>query len=155
MSFRKKHPYPLLLICLLIFPNPALAGAFGAGAGFALEDAYVLTAVVEYARANPRALSFALRVYDQTRSPYYQLLYEILAGHAKSAKGVYLHEAGISSDEAVDRKIKAVWGGGDSPFIHAYDVKRAFEVSLKAELEREQGVEPTTELAEDLTAAHL
>lgn len=122
-----------------------------------MEDAYVLTAAVEYARANSRPLSVALKLYDQTRSPYYQLLYEILAGHANNAKELNLHEDGLSFDEAVERKIKAMWGGGDSSFIHTYDVKHAFEITLKAELEREKGVAdaPTADLAEDLAASHL
>ncbi|KOC08448.1 putative zeaxanthin epoxidase [Aspergillus flavus AF70] len=50
----------------------ALSGAFGAGAGFALEDVYVLARAVQWAHERDVPLSDALILYDRVRSPHYK-----------------------------------------------------------------------------------
>jgi salicylate hydroxylase len=48
-----------------------LSGAFGSGAAFALEDAWILARSIEYSRAVGADLSHALEIFDSIRSPYY------------------------------------------------------------------------------------
>jgi 2-polyprenyl-6-methoxyphenol hydroxylase-like FAD-dependent oxidoreductase len=61
----------------LLFPpertltSDDLAGAFGSGAAFALEDGWILARAIEHARGSPKALSRALEIFDALRSPYY------------------------------------------------------------------------------------
>ncbi|RDW84272.1 putative FAD-binding monooxygenase [Coleophoma cylindrospora] len=66
-----------------------LSGAFGSGAAFALEDGWILAQALQYTRLSPDAITHALEIFDQIRSPYYRRMYEFLdqqkANVAKSA----------------------------------------------------------------------
>jgi salicylate hydroxylase len=48
-----------------------LSGAFGSGAAFALEDAWILARSIEHSRSVGGGLSRALEIFDGVRSPYY------------------------------------------------------------------------------------
>ena len=56
-------------------------GAFGSGAAFAMEDAYILAQAVEYSVQNKStttaaaAVKQALDILDEIRSPYYERMY--------------------------------------------------------------------------------
>ncbi|UQC78964.1 feruloyl esterase B [Colletotrichum lupini] len=65
-------------IALIGDASHPLSGAFGAGAGFALEDVYALTQSVDWHWNNGGDLSAALELYDQIRSPHYRDLYKVL-----------------------------------------------------------------------------
>ncbi|KAI3539026.1 hypothetical protein CSPX01_09153 [Colletotrichum filicis] len=65
-------------IALIGDASHSLSGAFGAGAGFALEDVYALTQSVDWHWNNGGDLSAALELYDQIRSPHYRDLYKVL-----------------------------------------------------------------------------
>ncbi|KAJ0329190.1 hypothetical protein COL5a_004426 [Colletotrichum fioriniae] len=56
----------------------AAQGAFGAGAGFALEDVYALTQSIDWHWNNGGGLPEALELYDHIRSPHYRDLYKVL-----------------------------------------------------------------------------
>ncbi|WOO82128.1 FAD-dependent monooxygenase sorC [Vanrija pseudolonga] len=58
-----------------------LSGAFGAGAGFALEDAWTLGQSVRWASAKGLPLDTALALFDAVRSPHYADLYAVLDGY--------------------------------------------------------------------------
>ncbi|KAH7155360.1 hypothetical protein B0J13DRAFT_618816 [Dactylonectria estremocensis] len=55
-----------------------LSGAFGAGAAFAIEDAWVLAGAIDWAYKTSRTLEHALALFDQVRSPHYRALYQTL-----------------------------------------------------------------------------
>ncbi len=52
--------------CLLL-----LRSLLGAGAGFALEDVFVLTRAVSWAHDHNLPLGEGLRLFDEVRSPHY------------------------------------------------------------------------------------
>jgi salicylate hydroxylase len=49
----------------------ALSGAFGSGAAFAFEDAYVLAAALQDAHTRSKTVASALEAYDEVRIPRY------------------------------------------------------------------------------------
>ncbi|KAL7622391.1 hypothetical protein AAE478_007895 [Parahypoxylon ruwenzoriense] len=65
-----------------------LSGAFGAGAGFALEDAYVLAGALRWARDESLSPADGLALFDRVRSPHYEALYEVLDGFALAEKSI-------------------------------------------------------------------
>ena len=84
-----------------------LSGAFGAGAGFALEDAFVLGGAVEWAFAGGRALADGLVLFDEVRSPHYQALYDVLDGFAQAE--VELARLALPPNEEIESRIRRVW----------------------------------------------
>lgn len=85
-----------------------LSGAFGAGAGFALEDAYVLGGAIEWAVSAERPLADALKLFDDVRTPHYNALYSVLDGFA--AADAQLLRRGLKPDEEIEARIEALWG---------------------------------------------
>lgn len=49
-----------------------LSGAFGSGAAFAFEDAYVLKAALGYAHDRGLGAGYALELFDSVRGPRYE-----------------------------------------------------------------------------------
>jgi salicylate hydroxylase len=84
-----------------------LSGAFGGGAGFVLEDAYVLAQSVKWATESGGKLEDALELYDEVRSPHYAALYAELASfkaaHDEAAT------AGLEPDEEIRFIIDRNW----------------------------------------------
>ncbi|KAM0293772.1 hypothetical protein ACHAO9_001458 [Fusarium lateritium] len=76
-----------------------LSGAFGAGAAFALEDAYTLAGVLRWAASSARCLEDALNLFDSVRSPYYCALYKTMDDTAA------LHEKTTAEDRSVEEEI--------------------------------------------------
>jgi salicylate hydroxylase len=46
-------------------------GAFGSGAAFALEDAWILAEAIKHTRNSDTPIAEALATFDDIRSPYY------------------------------------------------------------------------------------
>lgn len=95
-----------------------LSGAFGAGAGFALEDVYVLTQAVKWAHERGLPISDALDLYDKIRSPHYKDMYDILDSFRKSdtsTKGLSLF------DDIVEANVHNKWTN-DHHWLNHYDV---------------------------------
>ncbi|KAK7742270.1 hypothetical protein SLS53_004413 [Cytospora paraplurivora] len=70
-----------------------LLGAFGAGAGFAMEDGWLLAQVLDfyldrYRNDRKAALHDALDLFDQTRSPYYHRVYDVLDAKPEGGKKI-------------------------------------------------------------------
>ncbi|KAF5859772.1 hypothetical protein ETB97_002435 [Aspergillus alliaceus] len=107
-----------------------LSGAFGAGAGFALEDVYVLTQAVKWAYERGLPISDALDLYDKIRSPHYKDMYDILDSFRKpdaSMKGPSLF------DDIVEANIHNKWTN-DYHWLYHYDVQAVWK---KAYLEED------------------
>lgn len=110
----------------------ALSGAFGSGAGFAMEDGYILARALEYFRNDVHR---ALPLFDAIRLPYYSRMYEYLAGEAqkRTAKLKGLGES-ASYDEQV--RVKIIKGGGsDMSWIYNNDIGAVWSSAVEA-LER-------------------
>lgn len=95
-----------------------LSGAFGAGAGFALEDAYVLAEALKWA-GNEGNLDDALALYDNVRSPHYAALYGVLDGFA--AANAELKKRHPDADVEIESRIAKVWGNS-SMWMLRYEV---------------------------------
>ncbi|GAA6041613.1 hypothetical protein JCM8097_007768 [Rhodosporidiobolus ruineniae] len=114
-------------IALLGDASHPLSGAYGSGAAFALEDAWTLAQSISYALSQSLPLSEALRLFDETRSPYYEQLYEELGRIGAAAK----RGAHLDWDERVKDRIDERWG--DLDWIYQYDVVGAWQATVERE----------------------
>lgn len=104
-----------------------LSGAFGAGAGFALEDAFTLAGSLAWAfrTGNPPAaetrarLDAALSLYDRVRSPHYADLYGILDGYGEAEQLVSAQALPPSGE--IQARIESVWDPKNN-WIYNYEV---------------------------------
>lgn len=97
-----------------------LSGAFGAGAGFALEDSYILGEALGWAARTGSPLASALKAFDTVRSPHYRALYGVLDGF--KANEARIEERKLPSDEEIETRIKANWGYSSTWMLN-YDVR--------------------------------
>ncbi|KAI1453962.1 FAD/NAD(P)-binding domain-containing protein [Annulohypoxylon moriforme] len=96
----------------------ALSGAFGSGAGFAIEDGYILARALEYWKNDT---SKALPLFDAIRLPYYSRMYAHLASEAEK-RALKLKALGDPTfDERVKNKI-ITDGGKDMSWIYKNDI---------------------------------
>ncbi|KAK6850931.1 monooxygenase [Apiospora arundinis] len=77
----------------------ALSGAFGSGAGFAMEDGWILAQALEHYGND---LSLALPLFDRIRLPYYSRMYAHLARQA-ALRAMKLKEIGAEKPSYDDR----------------------------------------------------
>lgn len=84
-----------------------LSGAFGAGAGFALEDAYVLADGLRWAHTEGRPFADELELFDRVRSPHYKALYETIDDNALVEEE--LKARGLQGDDEIRHRVKNVW----------------------------------------------
>lgn len=99
----------------------ALSGAFGSGAAFAFEDAYVLSQAIDLAIKTGRPIADALHEYDEIRSPHYEALYNVLDGYARNAKEVQTAHPELDDDEFVEELVRKGLAG-NTQWIYKYDV---------------------------------
>ncbi|KAF5685819.1 salicylate hydroxylase [Fusarium circinatum] len=97
-----------------------LSGAFGAGAGFALEDVYTLTKTLEWAWTRGRGIKAALELYDRIRSPHYHDLYNVLDWYAGIGKEIAAE--GLSVDDEIEAKVRRT-KGKKSSWMYDYDIQ--------------------------------
>ncbi|EHY59865.1 hypothetical protein HRR90_008747 [Exophiala dermatitidis] len=109
-----------------------LSGAFGAGAGFALEDVFVLTRAIDWAHARGLALADALKLFDEVRSPHYRSLYDILEKFAKTEASLRDMNPPPTFDEAVRVIVDNNWGY-DHSWMYHYDVQKVWQEAVQAE----------------------
>lgn len=111
----------------------ALSGAFGSGAGFAMEDGWVLAQALKH-YGNDLAKASAL--FDRIRVPYYSRMYEYLGGQAakraEKLRELEVTTAGLTEEERV--KIKVIKEGGDMSWIYKNNIGKVWDTAL-AELE--------------------
>lgn len=117
-------------IALIGDASHPLSGAFGAGAGFALEDAWTLAESLRWAyrqddySAEHYFLETALHLFDGIRSPRYAALYGVLAEYAFVNKRADAAAADDEwgFDEKVAFRVKGIWNGDRHPWITDFDV---------------------------------
>lgn len=118
----------------------ALSGAFGSGAGFAMEDGWVLAQALRHVGND---VGQALPLFDRVRWPYYHRMYEHLADAAaqRAAKLRALDEqatgAGAGGDgdgggdrEAEEVKIKVIREGKDMSWIYQNDIGQVWAQAI-------------------------
>ncbi|KGO41575.1 Major facilitator superfamily domain, general substrate transporter [Penicillium expansum] len=114
-------------IALIGDASHPLSGAFGAGAGFALEDVFVLTQSVKWAYERDLPVGQGLQLFDNVRSPHYEQLYGILDEFAKSDATIGVP---ITFDDAVARTVSDKWSE-DHHWLYHYD--EVWKEAYKAE----------------------
>lgn len=101
----------------------ALSGAFGSGAGFAMEDGWILARCLDHFHNN---LSKALPLFDLIRLSYYRRMYTHIASEA-ARRAKALEEIGNASfDERVANKIISD-GGADMSWIYNNDIEAVWK----------------------------
>ncbi|KAK7393955.1 hypothetical protein QQX98_013259 [Neonectria punicea] len=106
-----------------------LSGAFGAGAGFALEDAHVLGGALEWALENGKPSSAGLDIFDQVRSPHYEALYGILAQYGAAEEE--LASLQLDAQKEIEFRVGKVWNA-ENDWMYYYQA----DTVLKEELRR-------------------
>ncbi|KAJ4194396.1 hypothetical protein NW755_003152 [Fusarium falciforme] len=104
-----------------------LSGAFGAGAGFALEDVYALSKTLEWAWKRGRGIKVALELYDKIRSPHYGELYDVLDWYAGINKEIAAE--GLSVDREIEERVKRT-KGKKSNWMYHYDIQKVVDEAL-------------------------
>ncbi|ROV99062.1 hypothetical protein VMCG_06630 [Cytospora schulzeri] len=116
----------------------ALSGAFGSGAGFAMEDGWVLAqALRHYGNDTGRALA----LFDRVRVPYYSRMYKHLAGMAEK-RSARLRElevgtGGLTEEEKV--KVKVIREGADMSWVYQNNIGKVWESALSELGEKDKG----------------
>ncbi|KAF5000795.1 hypothetical protein FGRMN_1402 [Fusarium graminum] len=107
-------------IALIGDASHPLSGAFGAGAGFALEDVYTLSKTLEWAWTRGQGIKVALELYDRIRSPHYHDLYDVLDWYGGVFKGIAAE--GLSVDEEIAARVRRT-KGKRSDWMYHYDIQ--------------------------------
>ncbi|OHE98316.1 hypothetical protein CORC01_06312 [Colletotrichum orchidophilum] len=112
-----------------------LSGAFGAGAGFALEDVYALTRSIDWHWKNGGGLSAALELYDQIRSPHYRDLYQTLDNFG--ALNAKLLAENLPPNEEIEERVRRA-AESQSLWMYHYQIDKAVEKLLGATTQHAQ-----------------
>ncbi len=109
-----------------------LSGAFGSGAGFALEDGWILARALEYQLKidSLNAVPEALALFDKIRSPYYQQMYEHLDG--EKAKQLAVRGQLDQSWEGLTRAKVKPTGGKGMEWIYDNDIQAVWNAFPKS-----------------------
>jgi salicylate hydroxylase len=104
----------------------ALSGAFGSGAGFAMEDGWVLAQALTLFGND---LSKALPLFNKVRLPYYAKMYAHLA-EMKLKREESLKKIGTPSEEDRVRSKVIGTGGKDMSWIYENNIGKVWEEAL-------------------------
>ncbi|KAF5018797.1 hypothetical protein F66182_9215 [Fusarium sp. NRRL 66182] len=114
-------------IALIGDASHPLSGAFGAGAGFALEDVYTLSKTLEWAWTQGQGIKVALELYDRIRSPHYKDLYDVLDWFGAVVRGVAAE--GLPVDDEIEAKIRRT-KGKKANWMYYYDIQTVVDEVL-------------------------
>ncbi|KAG8165645.1 hypothetical protein KVR01_004197 [Diaporthe batatas] len=107
----------------------ALSGAFGSGAGFAMEDGWTLAQALNH---HGNDIGKAAALFDRIRVPYYSRMYEYLgsqaAKRAEKLRELEVTTAGLTEEERV--KVKVIKEGGDMSWIYQNHIGKVWEAAL-------------------------
>ncbi|KAI1084305.1 FAD/NAD(P)-binding domain-containing protein [Whalleya microplaca] len=106
----------------------ALSGAFGSGAGFAMEDGWVLAQALAYFKNDKNK---ALPLFDAIRLPYYSRMYAYLASEAARRAAKLRDIENPSFDERVANKI-ITDGGNDMSWIYKHNIGNTWREAIEA-----------------------
>lgn len=114
-------------IVLIGDASHALSGAFGSGAGFAMEDGWVLAQALQHFNND---VSRALPVFNAIRLPYYSRMYSHLEAEAVRRAEMVKDLVEPTYDERV--KIKIIKdGGGDMGWIYRHNIAETWEQAIQ------------------------
>lgn len=104
----------------------ALSGAFGSGAGFAMEDGWVLAQALAYFEND---LGRALSAFNDIRLPYYRRMYSYLATQAQ-LRAEKLEALAVPT-EGERLKLKVLKGGKDMNWIYSNDIGEVWNSAVQ------------------------
>ena len=116
-------------IALIGDASHPLSGAFGAGAGFALEDTYALSKSIDWAWARDKPLAEGLELFDSIRSPHYKGLYQVLDKFGASNAKILAEKLPV--DEEIALRVQKMREDGDS-WMYYYKVDEVVEEAIQA-----------------------
>ncbi|TFK47653.1 FAD/NAD(P)-binding domain-containing protein [Heliocybe sulcata] len=105
----------------------ALSGAFGSGAGFAMEDGWILAQTLAYFRND---LSRALPLFNDIRVPYYSRMYGHLQKEAARREAKLREMGDVSEDDRVRMKVIKD-GGSDMSWIYGNNIAEVWRTALE------------------------
>jgi salicylate hydroxylase len=120
-------PLKAQIVCPSHNPTP---GAFGSGAAFALEDAWILSQALVHTRSANRPLVDALRIFDSIRSPYYLRMYEHLDQQKRIIQEAKASAANRSFEEVLQARTGA-FGSDKLGWIYGNDIQEVWNEYLK------------------------
>lgn len=106
----------------------ALSGAFGSGAGFAMEDGYILSKALEYYLND---IHMALPLFDAIRVPYYTRMYRHLAAEGNK-RTRELEELGLDATYDDRVKVKVIKAGNSMGWIYNNDIGEVWRSASEA-----------------------
>ncbi|OCF42528.1 hypothetical protein I317_03644 [Kwoniella heveanensis CBS 569] len=127
-------------IALIGDASHPLHGAFGAGAAFAFEDAYVLAQAVGEAQQKGTSVASAIQLYDEIRAPHYEALYHVLDDYADIAKEVEAVNHGKDDNEFVESIVQKGLAG-NTQWIYKYDVTKVWRERLEEAIKGKNGLD--------------
>jgi len=104
-----------------------LSGAFGSGAAFALEDAWILARAIEYTRGSSRPVAEALPIFDSIRSPYYLRMYQHLDQQKQKILDAKAANPGQNFETSLRARIEAFGGEEKMGWIYQNDIEDVWE----------------------------
>jgi salicylate hydroxylase len=113
-------------IALVGDASHALSGAFGSGAGFAMEDGWVLAQALRTFRND---LQQALPLFNKIRLPYYSRMYAYLDSEVKRKATSISRIAEPSYDDKVRNKVIQA-GGADMAWIYGNHIGRVWSLAI-------------------------
>lgn len=115
-------------IALIGDSSHPMLGNFGSGAGFALEDVYTLTKILDWAYRRCYKLAYALQLFDSIRSPYYQRLYKLLDEF--TAIKAALRKENLPIDDDINERVQRI-AGASREWMYHYEIDREVDEYLQ------------------------
>ncbi|KAE9364421.1 FAD/NAD(P)-binding domain-containing protein [Stipitochalara longipes BDJ] len=122
-----------------------LAGAFGSGAAFAMEDGWIIARALEHSLSTSAPVANALHVFDSIRSPYYQRMYQF-----RDSQKPHLQKVQQETREDFDNHLRARMNetglAGKRPegwmdWIYKNNIEKVWEDYLQAQKKKVGAVE--------------
>ncbi|KPI45097.1 2-heptyl-3-hydroxy-4(1H)-quinolone synthase [Cyphellophora attinorum] len=138
-------------VALLGDASHPLTGAFGSGAAFALEDAWILARAIEYTplhhsqQSQQQQLGQALRIFDEIRSPYYAEMYRFLDLRKRQVQAAKQANPNQTLDEEILTKLGGLGLSEDDSmdWIYFNDIEKVWEAWVaKQDKERQEQQQP-------------
>ncbi|RXK42658.1 hypothetical protein M231_00213 [Tremella mesenterica] len=108
-----------------------LSGAFGAGAAFAFEDAYILFSAIQHAWDNEQTLPEALENFDSVRAPFYERIFSVIDLMASNYSSAL--KQGTDLEDKVSRIVDQNWKDLETSWIYEYDIVKVWQKYITSE----------------------
>ncbi|PYH41296.1 putative monooxygenase [Aspergillus saccharolyticus JOP 1030-1] len=117
-----------------------LSGAFGSGAAFAMEDAWILARAIEHSITSDTTIKDALEIFQRIRAPYYQRMYDYLDRKSRESRKAQVEHGDF--DNIVKARVASFGGTGPDSleWIYKNDIKQVWEEYVAGEARSRSGL---------------